>query len=880
MRELPNGLAVVEDFRRQSQTEAPSTFASRRLDMGDDAQRRRATAGSNDWQNEAWEYADEIEEVKFATGFRGALMKRLTLYAGAVVAPDQPAVPVDDAPDIPAEIAAAANAELDRLGTLDQKAELLGQWGAIATVSGESWLVGRDDPVASTGETWRLYSEANIVRGTDGRALAVRDRPMGKPADLNAATDVAVRIWRPHARWPDLADANMRSVLATCEELLIYARSLRAIGKSRTTANALYIANEIGDAPKADGTPTEMEKRWTQAMVTALTDDAAPASVVPFLFRGPAAFGQGQKAVPAKDAIFTIDLSRSSDEFVLERIEFLVKRLAHGLDVPVEALTGLSDVNHWTAWQIEDSTYKTHIEPDALTFATAITTELLRPALLDLFGPTALPFIRRIVAAINPAALVVRPNRSADALEAFDRWAISWRALRDHLSFGEDEAPDDEELLLRLTLQRSIGAATLTGPMLEETDLFPGAVDAMGDVAEAQAEGTATGAPPAVEPAQPTPDDTQPDAEAPAQAASAARARLRSLGTREENPRNPAPNSEVSDATFQVSASTLVNPHRNSLGNRGNPNGNSRNNGNLSTSSDRTAMAAALGERLGAIDRGLLDRLAMASSDALTNALRVIGNRLRSQAQGDPATAAVVKGVPAEQVAAALAAAGHPVPDVAPLAEDQFTQLGDHWTAWTAAAVASAGDAMLRAVPEPDEATTARVTQELDAGTGQSHAAGWAALSAALVTLAVRLTLDPTASIPDEGTDDLVRVPFGLIRHALGVAGGVTAPGAQPSGLAGEIGPGATVGMVASGPNASRALRAAGFTVRAWEWHHSFVTDPLRVHSDLHGVTFSDWHDEALANPGTFPLYSFLFPGDHLGCRCTTTAVLDPITEG
>ena len=45
--------------------------------------------------------------------------------------------------DLPAEIADAAVAELECLGSQDQQAELLGQWGGIATISGESYLVGQ-----------------------------------------------------------------------------------------------------------------------------------------------------------------------------------------------------------------------------------------------------------------------------------------------------------------------------------------------------------------------------------------------------------------------------------------------------------------------------------------------------------------------------------------------------------------------------------------------------------------------------------------------------------------------------------------------------------------------------------------------------------------
>ena len=125
--------------------------------------------------------------MKFAAGFRGALMKRLILFAGYVVEPDQPALPVGAVPAgvLPAGFAEAAEAELARLGTLEQQAELFQSWGSIATVSGESYLIGQEDDMAETGERWRLFSESNIVRSPTGMGVAIRTRPGGTPEPLS-----------------------------------------------------------------------------------------------------------------------------------------------------------------------------------------------------------------------------------------------------------------------------------------------------------------------------------------------------------------------------------------------------------------------------------------------------------------------------------------------------------------------------------------------------------------------------------------------------------------------------------------------------------------------------------------------------------------------
>lgn len=857
MRDHPSGLLVPDSIVPVAASQPPARgFASRPLDTTtNDRDRKLATEGSAEWQREGWTYFDEIEEVKFAAGFRGALMKRLILFAGFVMEPDQPPVPVGDVPAglLPTGFADAAAEELARLGTLEQQGELLQSWGSIATVSGESFLIGQLDDMADTGERWRLFSESNIVRSPTGTGVAIRTRPGGTPEPIGD-DDVKIRVWRPHARWPDLPDANMRSVLATAEELLIYARQFRAVGKGRNSAGLLYIANEIGDQPTQDGKPTKFEVNLVESQVTAITEDGAPASAIPFIVRGPAAFGSGTRQIPAKDAIFHLPLDRKIDEKAVERIDFLIKRLAHGLDVPVEVLTGIADINHWGAWQIEDSTYKAHIEPDALTFATAVTSELLRPGLLELFGPTSLPVIRRMVVGVNPAALVVRPNRAQDAKDAYEADAISWEALRRYLNFPESDAPSAEEMLLKLTLNRSIGSATLTAPMLEATGLFPRVMDGIERAAdaldvsndEADTEDPSTDAPAD----QPTPDPDQPAPAEPA-AATAGPVQL-ALPVVDTN----------TDSAQQTATPPPPVPR-----------------GTLATS---TATAQSLGTRLASSDRALADRLVLSASEAATSAMRVLGQRLRAQAQGDPDRAAAIAGVPNEQVAAALLAAGFTLPDLAPLVSDQFDQLHTRWDTWLPPVFDEASTTVRLAVDReaPDHQATADAADaQVRADQDQRTSSGWATLAAALVAHVISSATG--AAVTEAGeADTLVAVPHGLVRRALSEVGGIPNPGAQPHGLAGEIGPGSTVGGVATGPQTLRALRIVGYTVASWEWHHGAPTITFPPHAALSGTSFSSWDAPELTNGGSWPPFSTYFPGDHVGCSCSATPVFAPIQEG
>ena len=40
-----------------------------------------------------------------------------------------------------------------------------------------------------------------------------------------------------------------------------------------------------------------------------------------------------------------------------------IRRMATAMDLPNEVLLGMADTNHWTAWQIKEETFQTHIRP-------------------------------------------------------------------------------------------------------------------------------------------------------------------------------------------------------------------------------------------------------------------------------------------------------------------------------------------------------------------------------------------------------------------------------------------------------------------------------------------------------------------------------------
>lgn len=422
------------------------TAAARRIDPSNPEDLVHIPKRPEQWQNEAWLYYDAVPEIKFAGRFNGNALSRLQLRVVADVSPDGAPVEVEEAvgeEGITASLAAAALDETIRMGDADVMSGHMHEFGVDLTIPGDSYMVVTPE-TPTEPETWQVYSESAISRTKQG--LTLRQKPGARPELLPPGT-IAHRIWRRHSRWPGLTDSNVRSILSEIEELLIYSRQFRAVGKSRNAAGLLYLHQDLDTPAPATGPNgqatnlTTLEAGLTQSLVTPTYDDASASSVVPHIVRG--------KGRP-DDMIKLFALDRKIDDQAIARVTFLIQRCAHGLDMPVEVLTGIADMNHWNAWAMEDQAYRMHIQPLASVPAFGLAKAHLRPALLARGFPQEA--VARVGYEIDPSSLVVRPNRAQDAKDAFDRLGISWDRLRKDLGYGDDDAPSPEEVALRAAM--------------------------------------------------------------------------------------------------------------------------------------------------------------------------------------------------------------------------------------------------------------------------------------------------------------------------------------------------------------------------------------------------------------------------------------------
>jgi hypothetical protein len=178
--------------------------------------------------------------------------------------------------------------------------------------------------------------------------------------------------------------------------------------------------------------------------------------VVPLLVRLP-----GQYAA----AVRHISLATAFDAKILDLRESAIRRLAVGLDLPPEVVLGLADVNHWTAWAVEEGAVKLHVEPKMEVICDALTVGYLRPALAAAGADPD-----SAVVWYDASDLRVRPDRSQTSLALYDRGELNGDAARRENGFDDGDAPDMEELRTQLVIHTALNAPDQLGTVIPFLD--------------------------------------------------------------------------------------------------------------------------------------------------------------------------------------------------------------------------------------------------------------------------------------------------------------------------------------------------------------------------------------------------------------------------
>lgn len=812
---------MFDRFRPQ-RTALAVTAAATIIEPDDDVEAQRVRRGARDWQRESWRNYDDVPEIAYAANYQSGALGRLRLVPAYREDPRDLPIPLDpdgddDFPGTPDE-RAAAFATLDRLGQGDHPLGEIQRLLALNLfVAGEGYLVGYESEITG-GEVWDVVSVEELVQNQNQTGWARRVDDSGPAAVEQLPPDAFVcRIFQRHPLRSAQAYSTMRSVLELCTELKLLTDGIHAAAQSRLAAKILLLTHGFRGGP-LDATMVGQEGEAQQDPViqqiqrhfeSPIKNPRSASRVSPLLL-----FADREDVAAAKllDPMKDIDV-----EAAKQRAEIIV-RIATGVDLPSDVLTGKADLNHWTAWQVDEETWKYHLEPDARIMVNALTTGYFRPHLAAM----GVADLQNLFVWYDPQDLIAHPNAPQDYSDGYDRMEVSGGAWRKAHNIPEDDAPDEEERAQRIWVKMAESARTQPVAMPTVAEIEAGEIE---NVEAPGEEPVAPGAPtPVSTPTEGPPKSGRPSAS------------------------NPVPAAAVVAAVLPSTASLAA-----------------------------RAPIGPLGPRFARMERDLRLRIVQEADGLLRRALEKAGNSLRSKAGKGDARATpgladlrqTLAGLDPLDVAAHLgrdrvAALGSSEDD---LLAGAFAGLGTRWDSW----VARAQQQALAGIDDHGDLGDSD-TAQADGRFARAREDGWGVLEAGLVALAAVQLYDPHAPPPGRGEFSDSRVSTGLVRDALVTAGGGPVEGGTSTGL--------FSGQIVEELLPAAGLAVSGYVWLHGDPMIDFVPhldlDGYEFASDPFGDPSAE-DDSALAvtEEGAWLDVDYYWPGDHDGCTCDIVQVIE-----
>jgi|SRR5688572_12643917 len=377
--------------------------------------------GDNTWQEECWRLYDVIGELRFAASWVGSACSRVRIYVAEV----------DKNGRVQQESTKAKVASLadTMFGGPPAKAEALRMLGINLTVAGDAYIVGKAGS-ESDPDQWFVVSCSEFKRYRGQLRYEWSDGTMGSIEE----GDILIRVWTPHPRRHIWADSPVHSAMPMLWEIERLTRFVFAQIDSRLVSAGLLpipkeasFVDEDGEVYGAEGLSDHLSRVGSMH----LKGEGTAAGVMPTVVEMPTeALGKIQLIQ------FTSELSQQARELRQEAIQ----RFATAMDFPPEVLGGTGGTNHWSAWHIEESAVKIHIEPLMTRICDALTTAYLKPALKHLKEDPD-----RFIFWYDTAPLTVRPERLKDTLNLFEKGIVGREAVIIAGDYKLSDMPDEEE---------------------------------------------------------------------------------------------------------------------------------------------------------------------------------------------------------------------------------------------------------------------------------------------------------------------------------------------------------------------------------------------------------------------------------------------------
>lgn len=395
----------------------------------------RTYNAGQEWHGSAWHFYHTIGEYRYGCDWKGAMLSKAvllatkknpqtgnyeTLYAGP----------------------AAAYME-DLFGDDDGRAEMLRLIGIHLEVTGKCYAVSYidPDPFAGAEPIWRVVASTQLTRPVSDTDTY---RIEGESIEVRASEVVCIEIWRPDPENSKKPMSPTMAVLTSLAQIEALDQHIAAQVDSRLAgAGIMLFPNEItfptppipdGAEQRVANSADDLMAIISATMGLALSKPGSAESRVPIIITAPA---------DAIAAIHHVKFWTDLDDKVIDMRDKAIGRLALGMDIPPEVLKGTADSNHWSAWQSDESAIKAHAEPLLKIITSALAKEYLRRALKDEVPDEEL---RYYSIKADTSEMRLRPNRSKEAMELYDRGELTGKALLRETGFDDDDAPSDKDM--------------------------------------------------------------------------------------------------------------------------------------------------------------------------------------------------------------------------------------------------------------------------------------------------------------------------------------------------------------------------------------------------------------------------------------------------
>lgn len=448
-----------------------------------------ARRGDTAWQKEAWYFYDAVGELRSAVNWIANAVSRADVYAAEVDPETGRAGEATEDARVQAAVATC-------LGGASTRAQLQYTLAVNWQIPGEAFALIRPRPLREgqpQPDEWLILSGGEVDE--QGGKWTYVDPITGKKTQIKSS-DLLIRIWSPHPRVQSHADSAIRPALPVLREIEKSSQNIAARLDSRLAGNGIMFVPSEVDFPATQsgstGAPGLVEYIM-DAITASLSNPGQAAAQAPLVVTVPGELiGQIQH----------IDFATAFDAAVVELRTDGLKRLAESLDMPNEIATGtMGSANHWSSWQIEETSYKIYVEPLLDRIGDAFATYWLHP-LLRRMGVTD---PERFALAWDTTEIVSRPNRLEEIKGLYELDLVTGDYVRSEAGVPEDAVPSKEEADLRRLERIVIGAPTLAADPEIARRLFGFEISpAAAGVSESDIEGA-----PALPAADPPPDNVR-----------------------------------------------------------------------------------------------------------------------------------------------------------------------------------------------------------------------------------------------------------------------------------------------------------------------------------------------------------------------------------